>query len=102
MRGGVGHPAPAARGTEAAALARERHEAIVAAVVAAQAQEAVSQDAAAQEGAELLLDEVRRRTLARPRAREEPFELLANDARAVFWRAVTLPRASRARAFTTA
>src|SRR6059036_2601400 len=58
-RRGVGHAAPATRGAEAAAFARERHEAIVAAVVATQAQEAVGEDAAAQEGAELLLDEVR-------------------------------------------
>ena len=80
MRRGVRHAAAAAGGAEAAALARERHEAIVAALVAAQAQEAVGEDAAAQEGAELLLDEVRRWTLPRSRAREEGLELLADDA----------------------
>ena len=72
--------APAARRTEAAALAREGHEAVVAAVVAAQAQEAVRENAAAQEGAELLLDEVGRGTVARSRSREERFELIADDA----------------------
>jgi len=44
------------------------------------AQEAVGEDAAAQERSKLLLDEVRRRALARPRARQEGLELLADDA----------------------
>ena len=89
MRRGVGHAAAAARGTEAAALARERHQTVVAALVAAQAQEAVREDSAAQEGAELLLDEVRRGPFAHPRAREEGLELLAEDAmhQGVFGRA---------------
>src|SRR4029450_3908120 len=80
VRRGVGHPPAAAGGAEAAALARERHEAIVTAVVAAQAQEAVGEDAAAQEGAELLLDEVRSGALASSRAGEEGLELLADGA----------------------
>ena len=71
VRRGVRHATAAAGGAEAAALARERHEAIVAALVAAEAQEAVGGDAATQEGAELLLDEIRRWTLARPRPVEE-------------------------------
>jgi hypothetical protein len=45
--GGVGHAAAAAGGTKAAPLARKGDEAIVAAVVAVQAQEAVGEDAAA-------------------------------------------------------
>jgi hypothetical protein len=52
----------------------------VATVVAAQAQEAEGEDAAAQEGAELLLDEVQRGTLPRSRAGEERLELFADDA----------------------
>ena len=52
----------------------------MAAVVAAQAQEAVGEDPAAQEGAKLLLHEVWRGTLTRPRAGEEGLELLADDA----------------------
>jgi len=48
--------------------------------VAVQAQEAVGEDAAAQEGAKLLLDEARRGALSRPRAGEEGLDLLANDA----------------------
>ena len=56
MRGGVGHVLPAARGTETAALAREGDGAMEAAAVAAHADEAVRQDPAAQEGAELPSD----------------------------------------------
>jgi hypothetical protein len=80
VRRGVGHAATATRRAEAAALARERHEAVVATVVAVQAQEAVGEDAAAQEGADLLLDEVRRRPLAGSRPSQERLELLAHDA----------------------
>jgi hypothetical protein len=75
---GVGHAAPAARGAEAAALAREGDEAIVAAVVAVQAQEAEGEDATAQEGAELLLDEAGHGMPAFARLREEGLEVLAN------------------------
>src|SRR4029453_3580759 len=60
-------------GSSIAAISR------VAAVVAVQAQEAVGEDAAAQEGPELLLDEVRRRTLTGSRAGQEGLELLAED-----------------------
>ena len=48
-------------------------------VVAVQAQEAMRQDAATQEGAKLLLDEARDRLIAVGRAREKALELLAND-----------------------
>jgi hypothetical protein len=66
VRRGVGHPAAATGRAEAAPLAREGHQAIVTALIAAQAEEAVGQDAAALEGAELLLDEMRRRPRANP------------------------------------
>jgi hypothetical protein len=52
----------------------------VAAIVAVKAQEAVGEDAAAEKGAELLLDESWSRTLAYPRPGEEGLELLAHDA----------------------
>jgi hypothetical protein len=80
VRRGVGHAPAATRRAEAAPLARERHESIVAALVAAQAQEAVREEAAAQEGAKLLLDEVRRGALARSCAGEKGLELLADHA----------------------
>jgi len=51
-------PGPA-RGAKAAPLAREGDQLVVAAVAAAQSQEAVGQDAALQEGVELILDELR-------------------------------------------
>lgn len=79
MRRGISHPATAARGAEAAALTRERHETIVTAVVAAQAQKTVSEDPAAQEGAQLLFDEVRRRAFTGSRPGEERLEPLADD-----------------------
>ena len=51
----------------------------MAAVVAVRAQEAVREDAAAQEGRELLLDEERRGTLSGRRARAKELELLTDD-----------------------
>ena len=48
-----------ARGTEAAPVAAERDQPVVAAVAAAQAQEALRQDAAFEERVELVLDELR-------------------------------------------
>jgi hypothetical protein len=80
VRGGVGHAAAAAGGAETTAFAGERHEPIVPTSVAVQAQEAVGEDAAAEEGAELLLDETRRRPIAVSGAGEEGLELLANGA----------------------
>jgi hypothetical protein len=47
MRGRIGHASPAARGAEAAALAREGDEPFELAVVAAQTKESVCEDAAA-------------------------------------------------------
>ena len=49
------------------------------AVVTVQPQEAVRQDTAAQEGAELLLDETGDRLIAARSARQEAFQLLAYD-----------------------
>lgn len=73
------HATPATRRTEAAALAREGDEAVVAALVAVEPKEAVCENATAKERAKLLLDEARRRLLPKGRAREEVFQLLADD-----------------------
>jgi len=78
VRGGVGHPAPAAGRAEAAVLAGEGNQAVEAAVVAAQARESVCEDPAAQKGAQLLLDEPRHRMTLLERRREEGLELGAN------------------------
>ena len=59
MRGGLRHAPRPARGAEPAALATEGDQFVVAAIGAAQAQEAVRQDAALQEGVELVFDELR-------------------------------------------
>ncbi len=75
---GIGHAASAAGRAEAAPLAREGDEAVELAVVAVQAQESVGEDAAAQIGAELVLDEAGRRLIALASAREKGFELVAN------------------------
>jgi len=50
----LGHAQGPARRAKAAPLADERHQLVVAAVAAAQAQEAVDEDAARQEGIELV------------------------------------------------
>ena len=75
VRGGVGHAAPAAGGAEAAALAREGDETLELALVAAQAKEAVGRDAAAQIGAELVLDEAGRGLATLAGACEKGLEL---------------------------
>jgi hypothetical protein len=80
VRCGVGHPAAATGGGRSHGACTRRAQAVVTTVVAMKAQEAVGEDAAAQERSKLLLDEVRRRALARPRARQEGLELLADDA----------------------
>ena len=59
MRGALRHASRPERGAESASLATERHEPVVAAIGAAQAQEAVRQDAALQESVELVFDELR-------------------------------------------
>ncbi len=68
-----------ARGTEAALLAREGNQAIVATGVAVDAEEPVREHAAAEEGAKLLLDETRRWMFPERRTGEEAFQLLAHD-----------------------
>ena len=55
------HPPGPARGANAAPFAAGSHQLVVAAIAAAQAQEAVGQDAAFEEGVELVFDDVRRR-----------------------------------------
>jgi hypothetical protein len=72
------HAAAAAGGAEAAPLAGEGHEAVVAAVVAAQAQKAVGENATAQQGAQFLLDEAEHGMPAFGRAGQGVLELLAN------------------------
>ena len=59
VRGRLRHPPRAARGAEPSPLAAERQQLVVAAVPGAQPQEAVRQDAALEEGIELVLDEAR-------------------------------------------
>jgi hypothetical protein len=59
VRGALRHASRPARGAESASLATERQEIVVAAIDAAQAQEAVRQDAALQESVELVFDELR-------------------------------------------
>ena len=55
------HPPGPARGAEPAPLAAERQQLVMPAVAAAQAQEAVGQDAAFEESVELVFDEPRQR-----------------------------------------
>lgn len=79
MRGGVGHPATAARRAEAAALAREGDPAIESAAVAVHAHESGREDRAPQEAAKLPCHEAGNRLLARGRAGQESLELLLHD-----------------------
>jgi hypothetical protein len=71
VRCGVGHASATARGTEAAALARERNDTVETAGVAVHAHEAVREHPAAQECAQLARDEARRGAVAGGRALEE-------------------------------
>ena len=61
-------------------MQEEGHDAVEAAVVAVHAHEAVGEDAAAEEAAELALDEARNRPLPLLRAGQEGLELGLNDA----------------------
>ncbi len=79
VRCGIRHAASATRWTEPTALAREGDQSIVPAVVAVEAQEAMRQDSAAQERAQLLLDEAGRGLLSASRLCEEGLEVLAYD-----------------------
>jgi hypothetical protein len=59
MRGALGHPPPATAWTEAAPLARERHQPIVMASGTVQPCESTGEPSAAKIGAELVFDESR-------------------------------------------
>jgi hypothetical protein len=59
VRRGVGHAAGSAGRAEASLPARESHQPLAAALLAADAQEAVGEDSTGEEGAELPLDEAR-------------------------------------------
>jgi hypothetical protein len=76
---GFGHAVAAATWAKAPAFARERNEAVEAAIIAVKAQEAMSENAAAQKGVELLLDEAGHGLLANSRARQERLEFLLDD-----------------------
>jgi hypothetical protein len=78
VRSGIGHATTATGRAEAATLAREGDEAIVPAVVAVKAKEAVGQHAATKVGAERLLDEARSVLVSRSRAGEEGLELVGD------------------------
>jgi hypothetical protein len=75
----IRHAPSAARGTEAAALAREGDHAVEPALVAVHAHEAVGEDAAAEKAAELAQDEAGHRTLTRLRTGQERRELASYD-----------------------
>lgn len=61
MRGGLGHTASAARAANASALARERHHAIAATLVAMHANQSVLRHPAGEEVAKRGLDQTRQR-----------------------------------------
>ena len=69
----------AATWAKAPAFTREWDEAVEAAIIAVKAQESMSEDPAAQEGVELLLDEAGHGLLANSRARQEGLEFLLDD-----------------------
>jgi len=76
---GVRHAVAAATGAKAPAFAREGDEAVESAIAAVEAQEAMGEDAAAQEGVELLLDEAGHGLLASLCACQEGLEFLPDD-----------------------
>jgi len=76
---GLGHAVAAATWAKAPAFARKGNQAVEAAVVAVQAQEAIGKDAAAQEGLKFLLDEAGHGLLASLRARQEGLEFSLDD-----------------------
>ncbi len=79
VRRGVGHATTAAGGAKSAALAREGDEAIVAACVAVDPQEAVGEQHALEVRADLAFDEAGDRGACRVSAGEEREALRAND-----------------------
>jgi hypothetical protein len=81
VRRGVGHPASGAARAYAAVLARERHEQVVPAVLTARADEAVSENAAAEVGAKLVLHVARHgRLVAVAGVREKRLQVPVYDA----------------------
>jgi hypothetical protein len=79
MSGGVCHAASTARRAEPPTAAREGEQAVVAAAVAVQAQEAVGQHSAFEVGAQLSLYEARHRRAPLACAREEALEMFSDD-----------------------
>ena len=75
----LGYAVAAATWAKAPAFAREGDEAVEAAIIAVQAQEAMGEDAAAQEGMKFLLDEAGHGLLASLRARQEGLEFSLDD-----------------------
>jgi hypothetical protein len=82
VRGTLRHAASATRCTEAASLARERHQPIVAAAVAVKPREPCGQAPAGEKFSELLLDETRQAFPVAPQGgfRTERLEVIADDA----------------------
>lgn len=80
VRGRIGHAPATTRRAESSALAGEGDHAVESAVVAVHAHEAVGQDPAAQEAAELALDEARHDAFVRVGPGQEGLELRLDDA----------------------
>ncbi len=80
MRSRVGHAPAAARRAERTPFARIRHEPILAAIIAVNANEAVREDAAVEELPQLALDEPRHGPLPRSLPLEERLELGRDNA----------------------
>src|SRR5262249_41322565 len=80
IRGLLGHAPPAATGADRAAFARQRHEALERAVVAANPQEAMDEQSTPEQGAELAFDEAGqpRPVGAGGRRGEEGLQMLAD------------------------
>ena len=77
--GRVRHTSSSAGGTQAPSFTRESEQTVVAAGIAAQAQEPVGQDAAIEIGAQFALHEACDRRALFACAREEALEVLSND-----------------------
>ena len=75
----VGHAAAAAGRAEPAAACTRTQPGVVSTIVTVQAQKAMSQDAAAEEGAQLLQDEAGNGLIPALRSGEEGLQLLADD-----------------------
>ena len=78
MRGGLGHPASAARAANPAPFARERHNAIAATLVAVHANESVLRYPAGEKVAERGLNETRQRMPALECSGKEAIQFLGD------------------------